>query len=188
MTNSHLTCIAPPEVRACCACLKTCLVTGIECHAMVHACRDVASRVACTACLERHKNWKTLCRKCFRICDACDSYCHQRCSLAEMRKMCSSGMCDLRCAFESGPQIPGTAPYKAPQDVRRKCCVYCANSACGAEQSYCDAMRQDVEHVAYPGGLLEYHCRTQLDRTLPSLVDFDPTAFLHRECSQGCVP
>lgn len=178
-----------PEVSACCQCLLACLSTGIECHAIVHACRDIASRCACDACLSRAKGWEALCRCCFPLIDACDSYCHQRCSLPEMLKMCSSGACDMRCAFKSGPYIPGTSPYEPPSKVGKRCCVYCANSSCGAERSYCDRMPKSVPHVSYPGGLLEYYCRSQMPgSTLTKLKGFHPQSFKHRSCTHGCVP
>lgn len=177
-----------PEVRACCECLLACLDTGVECHAMVHACRDIAARCACEACLARKGGWRELCSCCFELIDACDSYCHQRCSLPEMLRMYASGGCDLRCAFKTGPTIPGTAAYTPPSRVAKKCCVYCANSSCGAERSFCERMPKEVTHLTYPGGLLEYHCRTHLDPSLPRLKGFDPARFRHRSCTNGCVP
>ena len=164
-------------------------VKGLECHAIVHACRDIASRCACDACTSDAKGWQALCKCCFCLIDACDSYCHQRVSLPQMLKMCDSDECDMRCAFRSGPHIPGTSPYRPASKVTRKCCVYCANSSCGADRSYCDSLPQDVQHVCYPGGLLEYYCRTQMPgSTLPELQKFHPQRFRHRTCKHKCVP
>lgn len=178
----------PPKVHACCECLRTCLSKGTECHAMVHACRDIASRCACGACISKERGWQACCRCCFALCDACDSYCHQRCSLPEMMRKCNSGTWEMRCAFQQGPTIPGTVDYKAPRTVDRNCCVYCANSACGAERAYCDKLKRSVQHLTYPGGLLEYYCRSTIDKSLPRLTEFEPGQHLHRGCMEECVP
>ena len=178
----------PFEVRCICECLKKCLTKTVECHALVHACRDIASRCACEACVSSKKGWKECCRCCFSLCDACDSYCHQRCSLPQMLEMRRREECDMVCAFKEGPKIPGTKDYVPPAKINKFCCVYCANSACGAERSYCDQIKSSVKHLAYPGGLLEYHCRSKIDASLSPLKAFDPTHYKHRHCKQECVP
>jgi hypothetical protein len=90
------------EVRACCDCLLTCLNSGVECHAAVHACRDIASRRLCEACLAKTKGWESLATCYFAIIDACDSYCHQRCSLPQMLEMCAqkNARCDALLKLE----------------------------------------------------------------------------------------
>lgn len=172
----------PAPLKALCRALATLSAHEGEIHATVCACRDVASRCGVEACKEHGKGWRKEAEVCFRMCDACDKMCHQRCTLAEAL----SGAKPLRCAFKSGPAIPGTAPYAAPTTLTQPCVVYCASTSCAAASLYCHKAKAPC--VEYPGGLLEYVCRCECDPSLPPLPPADAARCLameFNECGGG---
>ena len=162
----------PQEVQACCTMLAAVLRTrgGVEPHSCVHACRDVASRCAVRAWKEESDGWKEACLCCFSLCDALDGFCHQRIPLAG-----ALAHKNLLCAFETGPKLPGTQPYRAAQKVPagQECVVYCASTSCGASAAYRHGLKCAARE--YPGGLLEYACRCKCG---------DPTIQGHKEMAK----
>ena len=72
----------------------------------------------------------------------------------------------LRCAFPKGPVLPNTQPYLPSSDVpssQGECFVYCASTSCGASAEYRHGLPGVLKSREYPGGLLEYACRSACD-------------------------
>ena len=180
----------PPALRVVCTALAQLAHKHKteELHSLVHACRDIASRAGVRACRGQKAAWQREAVCCFQFCDACDRFCHQRCALPDAMAQVRQGKQALRCALRGGtPHIPGSAPtYVAPTSVDGPCVVYCASTSCVAASTY--AHKVKGECWEYPGGVLEYACRTTCDASLPklALADFHRAMALEfNGCGRG---
>lgn len=157
----------PPALRTLCSCLAELASHPGEIHSTVSACRDMASRCGVDACKQGGKRWKQRSNCCFRMCDACDRFCHQRCALPDAL----ATQLPMLCAFKTGPKIPGTRAYVPPTKLDFAAVVYCASTSCSAGPAYCHKAGTPCRE--YPGGLLEFACRCKCDPSLPQLSDAD---------------
>jgi len=95
----------PKAVKSCCRFLHEMLsYKDVETHTAVHCCRDVASRCGCDSYLSGRRGQSSLC---FRLCDALDTYCHQRISLPDAMKRSKEGKASLML-FPSSPASPAS--------------------------------------------------------------------------------
>lgn len=164
---------------------------AVEMHGCVNACRDMASRCGVEACKQKARGWRGRAQCCFRMCDACDNFCHQRCSLPKAL----AGNRPLLCAFNTGPRIPGTERYVPPSKLGSGTyVVYCASTSCGAGPQYCHRAASGAVCLEYPGGLLEYACRCECDDQLKKMKKAEHDACLRMDfnhCGKGphqCYP